>query len=64
MLGPLWCLIVFIVYFLFSWSSISQKNDVAQSIGPFGVRKVPKSQNMQKQENQIRNVKTKRKGIV
>jgi hypothetical protein len=64
MLGPLWRLIVFIVYYLFSWSSISQKNDVAKSIGPFGVWKAPKSQNMQKQENQIRNVKTKRKGIV
>jgi hypothetical protein len=53
MVGPLLCLIVF------SNSSISQKNDVANKMGPFNIRKVPESQKHAKQENLIRSVKTK-----
>jgi hypothetical protein len=49
MVGPLFVLVVLPVDFFFSDSSISYKNDVAKKLGPFNVRKVPKSQNMQKQ---------------
>jgi hypothetical protein len=37
--------------FFNSRSSISQKNDMPKRMGPFDIRKVPKSQNMEKQEN-------------
>jgi hypothetical protein len=30
--------------FFLSWSYVSQKYDVAKSLGPFDVQKVPKSQ--------------------
>jgi hypothetical protein len=33
---------------LFSWSSTSQKNDMAKKLGPFDIRKVPKSQKHEK----------------
>jgi hypothetical protein len=34
--------------FFFSLYYISPKNDVAENFGPFGIRKVPESQSMQK----------------
>jgi hypothetical protein len=55
---PISFLIVFPVGFFFSRSSISQKNDVAKSLGPFDVRKVPQTQKHAKQENLLRSVKT------
>jgi hypothetical protein len=44
MVHPLSYLAVFHVDLFLSWSSISQKNDVTKSLGPFDVRKVPESQ--------------------
>jgi hypothetical protein len=44
MVGPLSYLAAFHLDLFLSWSSISQKNDVAKSLGPFDVQKVPESQ--------------------
>jgi hypothetical protein len=43
MVGALFHVTVFSIDFLFSWSSISLKNDEAKRLGLFDVRKVPKT---------------------
>jgi hypothetical protein len=46
------------VDFFFSISRVFQKNDVAENLGPFDIRKgLRKSKNMQKQGNLFRSVK-------
>jgi hypothetical protein len=37
---------------------------MAKSLGSFDIRKVHETQKMQKQENLLRSVKTKQKGII
>jgi hypothetical protein len=48
-----------LIDFFFSIYCISRKNDVANFLDPFDDWKVPESQNMQKQGNLLRSVKTK-----